>query len=212
MNLGDILRSIRTENKMTQKELADKLSISPSTIGMYEQNRRTPDIETLSKISSIFDVPIDELLGKQKDHSKHSEKYFFFFFDFGQQPIFLERIRNRLDELSISEEDFIAETNINIEEEMSLENLITIANTLKVSIDYLLGASDIDYISPEDGEFLQSLTLKERNFIDIFRKLNEDNQDIIIGDIKKYLKEQRYEDSVAADSSLRKTGTDNLGK
>lgn len=211
MNLGDILRSIRTENKMTQKELADKLSISPSTIGMYEQNRRTPDIETLSKISSIFDVPIDKLLGKQKDYNEHKKGFFFFFF-FDQQAVFLERIRNRLDELSISEEEFMAETDINIEDEMSIENLVTISNTLRVSIDYLLGASDIKYISPEDGEFLQSLTGKERNFIDIFKKLNEDNQDIIIGDIKKYLKEQRYEDSVAADSSLKKTGTDNLGK
>ena len=47
-DIGDVIRFYREANNLTQKELANKLSISPSTIGMYEQNRRTPDIQTLA--------------------------------------------------------------------------------------------------------------------------------------------------------------------
>lgn len=36
-----------------------------------------------------------------------------------------------------------------------------------------------------------------------FEMLNEDNKDIIIGEVKKCLKEQRYEDSVAAESTMK---------
>lgn len=63
MNLGEIIRSLRDINDITQKELADKLSISPSTIGMYEQGRREPDITTLTHIATYFNVPTDYLLG-----------------------------------------------------------------------------------------------------------------------------------------------------
>ena len=62
MKFGEQLRTLRNSQKMTQKELANMLGISPSTIGMYEQNRRIPDIKTLTQIASIFEVSLDTLL------------------------------------------------------------------------------------------------------------------------------------------------------
>ena len=57
MNLGEIIRSLRATNGMTQKELADKLSISPSTIGMYEQGRREPALPILQmSLMSLWDI------------------------------------------------------------------------------------------------------------------------------------------------------------
>lgn len=47
--------------------------------------------------------------------------------------------------------------------------------------------------------------LSEIKYINSFRQLNEDNQDIIIGEMKKYLKEQRYE-TAKANSNIEKTG------
>lgn len=61
---GDILKQLRLSNKMTQSHLAEKLRISSSTIGMYEQNRRSPDMETLDKIAELFNVSTDYLLGR----------------------------------------------------------------------------------------------------------------------------------------------------
>ncbi len=64
MNFAKRLSELRNEFKMTQKELADKLGVSRGTIGMYEIGQRDPDTETLLKLSSIFNVSIDYLLGK----------------------------------------------------------------------------------------------------------------------------------------------------
>ena len=54
-------------------------------------------------------------------------------------------------------------------------------------------------ISAEDELLIQTITSRERELILAFRDLSHDNQDIIMGEIKKFLKEQRYEESVAAD-------------
>lgn len=74
---GDILKQIRIDAGLKQSELADKLNISTSTIGMYEQNRRNPDPETLKKIATYFDVSVDFLLehiSSEKILSKKAEK------------------------------------------------------------------------------------------------------------------------------------------
>lgn len=45
----------------------------------------------------------------------------------------------------------------------------------------------------------------DNKFLSIFRQLNEDNKDIIIGEIKKFLKEQRNEKSVDSDNQPGKS-------
>ena len=57
-------KELREKNQLTQAELSKHLKISPSTVGMYEQGRREPDIDTLKKLSDFFEVSIDYLLGK----------------------------------------------------------------------------------------------------------------------------------------------------
>lgn len=61
-----ILRELRIDNDLSQKDLANILGISPSTVAMYEQGRRTPDNEMLTKIADYFKVPVDYLLGRTK--------------------------------------------------------------------------------------------------------------------------------------------------
>jgi transcriptional regulator with XRE-family HTH domain len=58
------LKSLREELGLNQSSLAKNLGISASTIGMYEQNRRTPDNEMLTKIAEYFNVSTDYLLGR----------------------------------------------------------------------------------------------------------------------------------------------------
>lgn len=61
---GDRLKLLRTENKLLQKELADLLKVSPSTVGMYERNQRDPDTSTLRFLADYFNVSVDFLLGR----------------------------------------------------------------------------------------------------------------------------------------------------
>lgn len=64
INFGDRLKLLREDLGLTQKELASVLLISPSTIGMYEQNYRMPDSEMLIRIADLFKVSVDYLLGR----------------------------------------------------------------------------------------------------------------------------------------------------
>lgn len=66
------LRELRKAKSMKQSELAEKLGLSPSAIGMYEHGRRDPDNDTLVTISQIFDVTTDYLLGKTSDPHGYS--------------------------------------------------------------------------------------------------------------------------------------------
>jgi len=56
------LKYLRTENGISQQELADILSLPRSSISDYERGRTEPSIENLIKISTRFDVKIDHLL------------------------------------------------------------------------------------------------------------------------------------------------------
>lgn len=62
--LGEILKRLRNNKDISQEQLAIKINVAPSTVGMYEQNRRQPDFETLTKIADVFNVSTDYLLGR----------------------------------------------------------------------------------------------------------------------------------------------------
>ncbi|WP_026486709.1 helix-turn-helix domain-containing protein [Caldanaerobius polysaccharolyticus] len=62
--LKDRLKELRSERQLTQRELADLLQLSPSTIAMYETGQRMPDPEILQKIADFFGVSVDYLLGR----------------------------------------------------------------------------------------------------------------------------------------------------
>ncbi|HDR4881571.1 helix-turn-helix domain-containing protein [Bacillus cereus] len=74
---GNILRDLRKEKKITQKELALTLKLSESTIGMYERNERQPDYDTLNNIASYFEVTTDFLLGRKNNHEVRTEEFTF---------------------------------------------------------------------------------------------------------------------------------------
>lgn len=65
--LGTRIASLRQSCGLSQAELAQKLHISTSTVGMYEQGRREPSVETLIAISRIFGVSLDYLLSGRPD-------------------------------------------------------------------------------------------------------------------------------------------------
>ncbi|MDF2839941.1 MAG: transcriptional regulator, family [Clostridia bacterium] len=61
------LKDLRSENKLTQKELAENLNLTHSTISKYERGDLEPSNDVLLSISDFFDVSVDFLLGKTND-------------------------------------------------------------------------------------------------------------------------------------------------
>ena len=62
-NFAGRMKQLRQERGMSQQELADRLGISRSAVGMYEQGRRDPDFELLDSIADLFGVDLSYMLG-----------------------------------------------------------------------------------------------------------------------------------------------------
>lgn len=63
VDFGTTLKELRQRAGLTQQQLADRLWISKATVSYYEQSLRCPSPEILVKISQVFHVSTDYLLG-----------------------------------------------------------------------------------------------------------------------------------------------------
>lgn len=72
MNIGNNIKKYREICKKTQKEIAEVLSVEPATISKYESGLLEPNISSLKKLSSIFNISIDELLSDETNTFKIS--------------------------------------------------------------------------------------------------------------------------------------------
>lgn len=70
------LRELRQARNWRQKDVADKLGITESAYGYYEQGRREPSVAVLEKLSQIYGVSVDYLLGLTDDPSPQEKKTF----------------------------------------------------------------------------------------------------------------------------------------
>ena len=61
-NLGDKLKTLRVNNQLTRKQVAELIGVSVSTIGLYESNERLPSIPVLVKLASQYKTSVDYLL------------------------------------------------------------------------------------------------------------------------------------------------------
>lgn len=60
--IGQYMKQLRLQHQMTQAELAERLGLSTSAVGMYEQGRREPEISVITQMCRVFNVPADSLL------------------------------------------------------------------------------------------------------------------------------------------------------
>lgn len=67
MEIGNRVKTLRTEYNLTQKQLADKLGLTPKMISFYESGQRIPPIDIVEKLSSIFSKSADYLIGLSSD-------------------------------------------------------------------------------------------------------------------------------------------------
>ena len=63
LNFGKILKELRQKSGLTQKQLAAQMGVTKSLISFYELQERVPSPSVLVKLSTIFHVSTDYLLG-----------------------------------------------------------------------------------------------------------------------------------------------------
>ena len=66
METKDILYELRTKNRLSLEELAEKLFVTRQAVSRWETGETTPNTETLKLLSKLFDVSINTLLGSPR--------------------------------------------------------------------------------------------------------------------------------------------------
>ena len=67
------LKQLREEKGLKQKDVASITNVTTSAYGFYEQGKRVPPPEVLIRLSKLFEVSIDYLLGQTKVRSYTSK-------------------------------------------------------------------------------------------------------------------------------------------
>ena len=60
--LGTVMKAYRKSMHLTQQKVADYIGIDRTTYSKYETGRK-PEIDTIMKLSVLYDVPLDDFLG-----------------------------------------------------------------------------------------------------------------------------------------------------
>ncbi|WP_080442828.1 helix-turn-helix domain-containing protein [Clostridium botulinum] len=67
--LGDKVKKLRKERKLTQQKLAVAVNLSQSTIGMIEGNKQGASNDTLIKLANVLNTTVDYLLSDSEDNN-----------------------------------------------------------------------------------------------------------------------------------------------
>lgn len=159
---GNRIKQFRKDSGLTQETLGKKLGVIKQTVSSWENNVSEPNSEILSKMASIFGVPI----GCLYENASYSIDYANYQMDSPEFALdFKMRIRELIAEAKMTEESFMQAGGFTKDEKdaylygnrmPSIEDLIKIAGVLNVSTDYLLDVSRRKRITAEEESLLQS--------------------------------------------------------
>lgn len=62
LSYGEVLRELRLYHDYKQKDLSEYLNITSQAYSNYENNKRTPDIDTIYKIAKFYNITVDKLI------------------------------------------------------------------------------------------------------------------------------------------------------
>ena len=64
MTIAERIKQFRTNNGLTQAQLAQSLGVKQTTVTMWETGKRTPNIHMLNNIAAIFNTTVDSLINE----------------------------------------------------------------------------------------------------------------------------------------------------
>lgn len=170
---SDILVYLRKRDKLSQQELATKLGVSRSIVGMYETDQRMPSFEVLEAIADTFNVNIDFLVG-HVDSGTYSKVF---------RNNLAQIIENlpRADIIAAGINEYELDLIINGAIPLSFDYACEISDQLGESIDRMLGNEEKAATLEDDG-------LVE--IAEIFTALTPDNRSKLLELSRLYLNAQ----------------------
>lgn len=172
MKIGERIRSLRTKNNFTQKELAKLVGLKPITIQSYELDKRTPNLKTLNKIATALGVTVNDLLWPTNEDKANRVRE--------AQTILKNAFGNNNRNNLISNFDKLnelgqAEACKRVEELTELSKYTRVATAVaEKDVEYTfttLAAHDDD-LTDEEKEIANEIAMRE------FKKMDEENYSI----------------------------------
>ncbi len=75
IKIGQFIKSLRKENSLTQREVAERLNVSEKTISKWETGNGMPEVSIMLPLCKLFGISINELLsGERLDEKQYVEK------------------------------------------------------------------------------------------------------------------------------------------
>ncbi len=148
MDIAKRLKQLRTEECLTQRQLADKLGLTPKMISFYENGERTPPIDILLKLVKIFDVQSDYLLGLTYERHPVEDYEWRYMKSINRLGNILVKFRKKK---NLTQADMAKQLNINCDIYIDMEtgtyyplmkHLKKLSNITGYDIDFLIGAKD----------------------------------------------------------------------
>ena len=59
-DVGKMIKKLREEANMTQDNLAEKMNVTRQAVSNWENGKTSPDIDTLFRLSQVFNVSIED--------------------------------------------------------------------------------------------------------------------------------------------------------
>lgn len=72
MTIGEKLKNLRQNKRYTQEDVANYIGKTKSFVCMYESNKRNPGRSTLIKLSKLFGVSLDYIIGEDKQKVRYN--------------------------------------------------------------------------------------------------------------------------------------------
>ena len=73
--MGEVIQSLRKEKRMTQAELAEKVSVTGQAVSKWETGEANPDISLIPELAKVLGVSVGALFGEQAASATHAPKY-----------------------------------------------------------------------------------------------------------------------------------------
>ena len=75
IKIGQFIKSLRKENSVTQREVAERLNVSEKTVSKWETGNGMPEVSIMLPLCKLFGISINELLsGERLDEKQYVEK------------------------------------------------------------------------------------------------------------------------------------------
>ncbi|MDO3660731.1 helix-turn-helix domain-containing protein [Bacillus sp. C28GYM-DRY-1] len=75
MTVGQRIKAIRKERKLTQVQLADKANLSRSYLADIERDRYNPSLSTLESVAGALGVQVSAIVGEENLLKEETEQY-----------------------------------------------------------------------------------------------------------------------------------------